>query len=72
MSHCTGAVVRLLGTTEARLQDLIRRGKVQPPPPISAGRRQWYAAHIFQAAKLLGVLTPELEAHLRDDVEARP
>jgi hypothetical protein len=72
MSFCTGAVVRLLGTTEARLQELIRRGRIQPPPPISAGRRQWYAAHVVQAAKVLGVVSPDLEARLREDAEVRP
>lgn len=68
----TGEAATLLLCTELRLADLVRRGRVQPKPPISAGRRQWYAAHIVQAAKALGVLSPELEARLRQGEEVRP
>jgi hypothetical protein len=65
----TGEAAGLLGTTELRLADFVRRGKIQPPPPMSAGRRQWYGCHILQAAKVLGVLTPELEERLAEHTE---
>jgi hypothetical protein len=65
----TGQVARLLRSTEPKLSNLVRCGLIQPSPEVLAGRRQWYAAHIFQAAKALGVLTPDLEARLAVNAE---
>lgn len=56
----TGAAAALLGVTEPRLAETVRRGKVSPPPPILAGRRLWSANHLLQAAAALGVETSDL------------
>lgn len=37
----TGAVAALLGVTEPRLNELVRRGKIAPAPTVRAGRRLW-------------------------------
>ncbi len=57
----TGQGAQLLGVTEPRLSETVRRGKVSPPPRIVAGRRLWSADHLIQAAEALGVLTTELQ-----------
>lgn len=62
----TGRAARFLDTNEPRLNDVVRRGKVDPPPPIVAGRRLWDRVHILQAAAALGRLTPELRARLEN------
>ena len=54
----SGIAARLLGTTEPRLNGLIRHGKISPLPDLIAGRRAWGALHIAQAAKLLGASIP--------------
>ena len=51
----TGQAARLLRTTEPRLSDLVRRGKVRPAPRVVAGRRAWDEAHVRQAARALGI-----------------
>lgn len=51
----TGQAAALLGTTEPRLAEAVRRGRVQPPPPVVAGRRLWSTDHILAAARLLRV-----------------
>ncbi len=51
----TGKAARTLNTTE---------------PPIVAGRRLWALDHVRQAARALGVLSPELENELRRAEEA--
>ncbi len=56
----TGRVALDLGVIEPRLNDLVRRGKISPPPPVVAGRRCWDRSHILQAAQLLGLPTEEL------------
>lgn len=60
----TGAAALLLGTTEPRLAETVRRGHVTPPPPILAGRRLWTAEQLLQAADALGLLTDELRNRL--------
>jgi DNA-binding transcriptional MerR regulator len=40
-TYSTGEAASLLGTSERRLNDLIRRGKIDPAPPVRAGRRVW-------------------------------
>jgi hypothetical protein len=60
----TGQAARLLDTNEPRLADLVRKGKITPPPEVVAGRRLWLMAHLLQAAEHLGVLTAELRAKL--------
>lgn len=55
----TGTAARVLRTTEPRLAETVRRGKIRPEPRIVAGRRLWERTHIIQAARLLGVDDPE-------------
>ena len=52
----TGEVARLLGLTEPRLSELVRRGKIKPPPALLAGRRFWSREDIVRAARHLGLL----------------
>jgi hypothetical protein len=66
----TGQVGLLLGTTEARLNDLIRRAKVSPAPPIAAGRRLWHRTHVEHAARVLGVGRHLLAHDHRADADA--
>lgn len=61
----TGHVAETLGTTEPKINDLIRRGKVNPGPPVFAGRRLWNAEHVLQAAEALGILNDGLAEALR-------
>ena len=63
----TGRVAQDLGVVEPRLNDLVRRGKINPPPPVVAGRRFWDRSHILQAARHLGLLTEELLAPLEEE-----
>jgi len=51
----TGQAASLLHTTEPRLNDLIRRRRILPPPDVVAGRRAWSRGHILQAAMRLGL-----------------
>ena len=64
----SGAAAALLGTTEPRLAETVRRGHVTPPPPILAGRRLWSREHLLQAAEALGLLTEDLRAVLGEEV----
>ena len=50
----TGGVARLLNSTEPQLGELVRRGKINPPPAVAAGRRLWSLDHLRQAAIALG------------------
>ncbi len=67
----TGEAARFLGTTEPRLAETVRRGRVKPPPAIVAGRRLWLPAQLAQAASLLGLLTNQLAERLGGLEEAR-
>ena len=60
----TGVGADILGTTEPRLSETVRRGHVKPPPPILAGRRLWSADHLLQAAEALGVDLDEVRERL--------
>ena len=64
----TGAAAVLLGTTEPKLSEVVRRGRITPPPPILAGRRLWSREHVLQAAAALGLLTDELRERLSQEV----
>jgi hypothetical protein len=55
----TGASAALLGTTEPRLAETVRRGRIDPPPTIVAGRRLWTHDQVVQAAQALGNLDDE-------------
>lgn len=57
----TGQVAALLAVPEPKLNDLIRRGKINPAPSVSAGRRVWLAQHVRQAADVLGLSSDVLE-----------
>lgn len=63
----TGQIAVLLGVPEPRLNDLIRRHKIDPPPAIAAGRRRWERDHALQAAEHLGVLTNALRGLLASE-----
>lgn len=56
----TGEVARVLGTTEPKLSEEVRRGRVAPAPRVFAGRRVWEQAHVYQVGARLGLLTPLL------------
>ncbi len=56
----TGAVARLLNTTEPRVAETVRRGRISPEPVIVAGRRLWTHEQVRQAAEALGLLMPDL------------
>ena len=64
----TGQAATLVGTTEPRLAETVRRGRVMPAPPILAGRRLWGPEHLLQAAESLGLLTDELREKLSQEV----
>lgn len=63
----TGTAAELIGTTEPRLSETVRRGHVTPPPPILAGRRLWGPEHLIQAAEALGLLTDDLRAAISQE-----
>ena len=62
----TGAAASLLGTTEPRLAETVRRARIDPAPTIVAGRRLWTLEQVLQAAEVLGVL----DAALRERITA--
>ena len=51
----TGEVAQFLGVTEPRLNDLIRRGRIDPLPTVASGRRRWSAEHVIAAAIASGI-----------------
>lgn len=63
----TGQAAELLRTTEPRLNDLIRRGKILPAPAVVSGRRLWESEHIESAARNLGVSIAEPEGSLAQE-----
>jgi DNA-binding transcriptional MerR regulator len=52
-TYSTGEAASLLGTSERRLNDLIRRGKIEPVPPVRAGRRAWLEDDLQRAEQSL-------------------
>jgi hypothetical protein len=56
----TGQVAAVLGITEPRLSEAVRRGRVSPGPQICAGRRLWFSEHLIRAAESLGLLDDDL------------
>jgi hypothetical protein len=60
----TGAVAELLGVTEPRLAETVRRGHVAPPPTVIAGRRLWTREQVLQAAAALGEVTAQLRQRI--------
>lgn len=64
----TGQAARVLDTTEPRLAELVRRGKILPEPEVIAGRRLWLRDHILKAAEHLGVSTEALNSRLEKEV----
>jgi hypothetical protein len=63
----TGQAAHLLGTTEPRLADLVRKGRIRPAPAVFAGRRVWDSSHIIQAAEHLCILTDELRLQIEKE-----
>ena len=49
----TGQAARAVGIREPQLQDILRRGKIDPPPPILAGRRVWSEDNVEQVRQYL-------------------
>ena len=64
----TGAVARLLNTTEPRVAEMVRRGRITPEPIVVAGRRLWTHAQVLQAASALGIETHDLLRQLGEEV----
>ena len=60
----TGAVARLLKSTEPRVAETVRRGRIKPEPTIVAGRRIWSIDQVLQAAEALGVDPDEVRERL--------
>lgn len=60
----SGATAELLGTTEPRLSETVRRGHIKPAPTIVAGRRLWTHEQVLQAAEVLGTLNDELRQRI--------
>lgn len=58
----TGQIAALVLTPEPRVADLVRRGKISPPPQVIAGRRLWTRDQARQAAERLDRLQPDVEA----------
>jgi len=54
----TGTVARALRVSEPRLNELLRRGKIDPAPLVEHGRRLWLAEHVRQTARFLGKPDP--------------
>lgn len=68
MKHrSTGQAAQLLRTTEPRLAETVRRGKVHPPPLIIAGRRLWEPDQILQAAQALGLDVEAVRERLAEE-----
>lgn len=63
----TGQVAQLVRTTEPKLAEEVRRGRVTPPPVVRAGRRLWQPEQVRQAAARLGLLTDELRDSLAQE-----
>lgn len=62
--YSTGQAADLVGATEPRLNELVRRRLIDPAPCIVAGRRQWSIAQILRAAELLGLGDEECRVRL--------
>ena len=62
----TGEAADFLRTTEPRLSETVRRGRVKPAPPIIAGRRLWGPEHLLQAARVLDVLSDDVRDVLEE------
>ena len=62
----SGVAAGLIGTTEPKLSETVRRGKVTPPPLILAGRRLWSQEQVLQAAQALGALDDNCRQRIHD------
>lgn len=65
----TGQAAQFIRTTEPRLAETVRRGKVRPAPAVVAGRRLWEREHLVQAATYLDLLTEDLRRDLGVDTD---
>lgn len=54
----TGAVAKLLGIPEPKLNDQIRRGRLAAPKQTASGRRLWSREEVVAAASALNVALP--------------
>ncbi len=56
----TGRAALIHDTSEPRLNDLVRRRKIDPAPPVVSGRRVWAMEHLIQAGARLAVAPEEV------------
>lgn len=67
----TSELAQFLGVTEPRLNDLIRRGRIEPVPPVAAGRRAWSPDHVLAAAFACGLQIETIRQRLEVEEVAR-
>jgi len=60
----SGQSAQFLGVTEPRLNELIRKGKLDPAPQSAAGRRLWWPEHLLAAAQAMNLPTDELRVRI--------
>ncbi len=60
----TGHAASVIGSTEPKLSEEVRRGRITPRPRVFAGRRLWHRDQVVQAAQNLGLFTQELAERL--------
>ena len=63
----TGQVAKLLGSTEPKVAETVRRGYVFPAPEVISGRRVWGIESVEQAALALGVSRELLFERLKEE-----
>jgi len=68
----TGQLARLLNTTEPKLAEAVRKGRVVPAPRIVAGRRAWDLSQVHQAAQLFGLEPADLISRVAREVSDDP
>jgi len=66
----SGRAARLFQLSEPRLNDLIRRGKIASLPPVTAGRRLWWAEHLRAIGQALDLSQAKIEAALGEIEDA--
>jgi hypothetical protein len=68
LSRSSGEAAALVGSTEPVLNNLVRKGRINPAPKVVAGRRLWEPPQILQAAELLGLLNDDLRCSIEKEV----
>lgn len=65
----TGQAARILEVTEPQLAEVVRRGRLNPPPRVLAGRRLWTAEQIVLAAEALDQPKARVLQRLAEEVQ---